>query len=126
MRSAGARRGADREGGEAGVAVAVDGLDGDEVIVFREPFDRSLRHVADVEPAPPEGLVGGPPHDPVAGEVGLAALLPGQPGVIILAVGGEPEARRRGRGEHRFASRLALTRAICTTYSKSTRSVTSP
>src|SRR5215472_6714386 len=91
-----------RERRRAGVAVFVNRLDREEIIVFREAFHHVFGHVPDVDAALPEGLVGLAPDDAVAGEVRLGVRLPRQSRVVFLTRRFETDARRRGgRQGHR-------------------------
>src|SRR5262249_6068626 len=85
-----------RERGRAGVAVFVNRLDGEEIIVFREALHHVFGHVPDVDDALPERLVGLAPDDAVAGDVRLGVRLPRQSRVVFLTRRFETDARWRG------------------------------
>src|SRR5215471_21840598 len=91
-----------RERGSAGVAVFVNRLDGEEIIVFREALHHVFGHVPDVDYALPERLVGLAPDDAVAGDVRLGVRLPCQGRVVFLTRRFKTDARRRRwRQSHR-------------------------
>src|SRR5262245_17486513 len=85
-----------RERRRAVVAVFVNRLDCEEVIVFREDLHHIFVHVPDVDAALPERLVCLAPDDAVAGDVRLGVRLPRQSRVVFLTGRFETDARRRG------------------------------